>query len=95
MSVIRSALAHALIFWAALFCVPLFASDAPPASPPRYTFSWPLDGGGLMPRGGTTKGPAVTLDRSESPAWQRLQEKGLSDFERDRRAFLRRCSPRQ
>jgi hypothetical protein len=85
---IRSALAHALILWAVLPCAPLFASDAPPASPPRYTFSWPLDGGGLMPRGGTTKGPAVTLDKGESPAWQRLQEKGLSDFERDRRAIL-------
>lgn len=73
---------------AVLFCAPLFANDAPPASPPRYTFSWPLDGSGLMPRGGTTKGPAVTLDQGESPAWQRLQEKGLSDLERDRRAIL-------
>lgn len=71
-----------------LCSLPLWASDTPPASPPRYTFSWPLDGGGLMPRGGTTKGPAVTLDQSESPAWQRLQEKGLSDPERDRRAIL-------
>ena len=86
MKLIRSALAH--LFLAVLLCAPLFANDTPPASPPRYTFSWPLDGGGLMPRGGTTKGPAVTLDRSESPAWQRLQEKGLSDFERDRRAIL-------
>lgn len=59
------------------------ANDAP-----RYTFSWPLDGSGLMPRGGTTKGPPVALDQSESPAWQRLQEKGLSDLERDRRAIL-------
>jgi hypothetical protein len=66
----------------------LFAADAPPASPPRYTFSWPLEGSGLVPRGGTTKGPAVTLDNGESPAWQRLQEKGISDFERDRRAIL-------
>jgi uncharacterized protein DUF6607 len=66
----------------------LFAADAPPASPPRYTFSWPLDGSGLMPRGGTTKGPAVTLDQGESPAWQQLQQKGISDLERDRRAIL-------
>lgn len=78
----------ALPMLAVLFCVPLFANDAPPASPPRYTFSWPLDGSGLMPRGGTTKGPAVTLDQGESPAWQRLQEKGLSELERDRRAIL-------
>lgn len=78
----------ALPMLAVLFCVPLFANDAPPASPPRYTFSWPLDGSGLMPRGGTTKGPAVTLDQGESPAWQRLQEKSLSELERDRRAIL-------
>ncbi|MGH8240455.1 MAG: hypothetical protein ACREXP_26030, partial [Steroidobacteraceae bacterium] len=75
MNLIRSALA----ILAVLLCAPLFANDTPPASAPRYTFSWPLDGGGRMPRGGTTKGPAVTLDRSESPAWQRLQEQGLSD----------------
>jgi hypothetical protein len=73
---------------ATLCSVPLFAADTAPASAPRYTFSWPLDGSGLMPRGGTTKGPAVTLDESESPAWQQLQKKGLSDFERDRRAIL-------
>lgn len=78
----------ALPMLAMLCSAPLFANDAPPASPPRYTFSWPLDGSGLMPRGGTTKGPAVTLDQGESPAWQRLQEKGLSDLERDRRAIL-------
>jgi hypothetical protein len=66
----------------------LFAADAPPASPPRYTFSWPLEGSGLVPRGGTTKGPAVTLDNGESPPWQPLQEKGLSDFERHRRAIM-------
>jgi hypothetical protein len=84
----RSALAAALILGALLCSVPLWANDTPPASPPRYTFSWPLDGSGLMPRGGTTKGPAVTLDHSESAAWQRLQEKGLSDVERDRRAIL-------
>jgi hypothetical protein len=83
-NVIRSALAIAAVLCSA----PLFANDAPPASPPRYTFSWPLDGSGLMPRGGTTKGPAVTLDQGESPAWQRLQEKGLSELERDRRAIL-------
>lgn len=81
---IRSALA----VLATILCLPVFAKDAAPASPPRYTFSWPLDGSGLAPRGGTTKGPAVTLDKSESPAWQRLQEKGLSDLERDRRAIL-------
>jgi hypothetical protein len=55
---------------------------------PRYTFSWPLDGAALKPRGGSTRGAAVTLDRSESAAWKSLRENGLSAFERDRRAIL-------
>src|ERR1043165_1242029 len=84
MNLTRAALAMAAV----LSSVPLSASDAPPASPPRYTCSWPLDGSGLLPRGGTTKGPAVTLDKSPAAAWQRLQEKNLSDLERDRRAIL-------
>ncbi|HKS56115.1 MAG TPA: DUF6607 family protein [Steroidobacteraceae bacterium] len=78
----------ALAIGVALCSASLLAADAPPASAPRYTFSWPLDGSGLMPRGGTTKGPAVTLDKNESPGWQRLQEKGISELERDRRAIL-------
>jgi len=55
---------------------------------PRYTFSWPLDGDTVKPRGGTTKGAPVTLDRNDSAAWTALQEKGLSALERDRRAIL-------
>jgi hypothetical protein len=55
---------------------------------PRYTFSWPLGSGALQPRGGTTKGPAVTLDREASEAWKALQAPGLSNLERDRRAIL-------
>lgn len=55
---------------------------------PRYTFSWPIDSSTLKPRGGTTKGPAVTLDRSDSPAWKSLQEANLRAFEKDRRAIL-------
>jgi hypothetical protein len=57
-------------------------------SGPRYTFSWPLDGDAVKPRGGTTKGAPLTLDRSESTQWKALQEKGLSALERDRRAIL-------
>lgn len=58
------------------------------AASPRYTFSWPLDGNSLQPRGGTTKGPAVVLDTGPSPAWKALQAPGLSRLERDRRAIL-------
>jgi hypothetical protein len=64
------------------------SADAPATSSPRYTFSWPLDGTTLKPRGGTTKGPAVTLDHSDSAAWKKLQEPNLSPVERDRRAIL-------
>jgi hypothetical protein len=64
------------------------SSTTPSVSTLRYTFSWQLDGTNLIPRGGTTRGPAVTLDRTESAAWKTLREGGLSDFERDRRAIL-------
>jgi hypothetical protein len=60
---------------------------ARPTDVPRYTFSWPLDGANLKPRGGTTRGAPVTLDREPSPAWQALREPGLSAQERDRRAI--------
>jgi hypothetical protein len=54
----------------------------------RYTFSWPIEGGGLKPRGGTTKGVPVTLDQAESVAWKALQARELAPLERDRRAIL-------
>ena len=55
----------------------------------RYTFSWPITSDpALAPRGGTTKGPEIALDRTESPAWKALQEPSLSALERDRRAIL-------
>ena len=54
---------------------------------PRYTFSWPLDGDALKPRGGTTKGPPVTLDKEESAAWRKLHEPGMSALDRDRNAI--------
>lgn len=55
---------------------------------PRYTFSWPLDGTHLKPRGGSTKGAPVTLEAVPSAHWRALQQPGISDFERDRRAIL-------
>jgi hypothetical protein len=77
--------------------VAAFAAAAPVASqspaaeaaaPPRYTFSWPLDAQHLKPRGGTTRGAPVTLDREPSAAWRALQEPGLAAAERDRRAIV-------
>ena len=64
------------------------ASAPTPGAPPRYTFSWPLDAAHLKPRGGTTRGAPVTLEREASAGWQALQAGGLSALERDRRAIL-------
>lgn len=65
------------------------ANTAEPApTPPRYTFSYPLDGSTLKPRGGTTRGVPVSVDTTPSPAWQALQSPGLTPQERDRRAIL-------
>jgi hypothetical protein len=63
-------------------------STAEPAAPTRYTFAWPIDAQHLKPRGGTTRGAPVTLEREPSAGWRALQERGLSALERDRRAIL-------
>tara|TARA_B100001996_G_scaffold83680_1_gene61717 strand:- start:136 stop:1278 length:1143 start_codon:yes stop_codon:yes gene_type:complete len=55
----------------------------------QYTFSWLFqDESNMRPRGGTTKGPEVNLNKFPSDEWNRLQEPGLSMFEKDRRAIL-------
>ncbi|MDG2376118.1 MAG: hypothetical protein P8M18_07180, partial [Woeseiaceae bacterium] len=55
----------------------------------QFTFSCPfIEGNSMEPRGGSTEGQSVTLDRPESNSWQRLHKKGISDIERDRRAIL-------
>ena len=56
----------------------------------NYVFGWSQieDEKLKTPRGGSTKGPAVDLDLSLSAAWEKLQEKGISKFEKDRRAIL-------
>ena len=60
----------------------------------RYTFSWSLENRcGLEPRGGTSTGAPVTLDPDPHPGWLALQEEGLSDRERDRRAILAMAGP--
>jgi len=89
--------------WVLSCCAPAGAdTPAPPAAtqpaptraasqavPPRYTFSWQLGTPDApVPRGGTTKGPAITADNEPTQAWKALQEPGLTPFERDRRAIL-------
>jgi hypothetical protein len=42
----------------------------------------------MRPRGGTSRGPAVTAAEPPTAAWRQLTAPGLSKFERDRRAIL-------
>ncbi|MEM1262782.1 MAG: DUF6607 family protein [Pseudomonadota bacterium] len=57
--------------------------------PRQFTFSWQFaPDSDMAPRGGTTRGPAVTLATGPSEAWLRLQEPDLSKQERDRRAIV-------
>ncbi len=67
-----------------------FAADPTPAvdAAPRYTFGFPLGSDGIKPRGGTSRGVPVAIDREPSAAWKALQETGLDARERDRRAIL-------
>jgi hypothetical protein len=58
-------------------------------APHQFTFSWPYrTGEEAAPRGGTSMGPPVELDLEPSPGWRRLQERGSTPLERDRRAIL-------
>lgn len=60
----------------------------------QFTFSWPFsDACNMQPRGGSTQGAELTLDEDPHPGWLALQEEGLSDFERDRRAILAMAGP--
>ena len=69
------------------------AADEVEGEPP-YVFAWPFQPPGTMtPRGGTTRGPDLTPAPGTSPAFRRLREKGLSGFERDRRAILAMAGP--
>lgn len=56
----------------------------------NYVFGWSHleDAELILPRGGTTEGPEVTLDRSLSQAWLDLQNPKLDKFEKDRQAIL-------
>ena len=85
-----------LVLILCLLHAPARAYDAgsPEAAPGgRYTFAWPLGEGALKPRGASTQGKAVALDKEPAQAWRRLHEGNLSDFERDRRAILAMSGP--
>jgi hypothetical protein len=63
-------------------------APAPQRVESRYTFTWPVGPSAPAPRGGTTRGAAVELDRSPSAEWLALREANLAAPERDRRAIL-------
>lgn len=60
------------------------AAPADRETAPRFTFG----AAGVEPRGGTSRGVPVAIDREPSAAWQALQAPGLAARERDRRAIL-------
>lgn len=74
---------------------PAEASKTPSCeSASQYTFSWStLNQCAMKPRGGTSKGPENKLDPKPHAGWLSLQEPGLSDFEKDRRAILAMAGP--
>jgi hypothetical protein len=76
-----------------LTIVALLSFAAHAGEPNQFIFAWPLDEKALKPRGASTRGAPVVLDKAPAQAWQRLREPGLSAFERDRRAILAMAGP--
>lgn len=55
----------------------------------QFTFSWQFSNECKMkPRGGTSRGAALELDETPHEGWLAIQEIGISDYEKDRRAIL-------
>ncbi|MGH8641338.1 MAG: DUF6607 family protein [Burkholderiales bacterium] len=69
------------------------AAGASSTAPGQYTFAWPLGEGALKPRGATTRGAPVALDKPPTKEWERLREPGLSPVDRDRQAILAMAGP--
>lgn len=99
MSTMRTTLVLGLVL-AASACAPMQPRKAAKAGVPataaassatrQFTYAWRYgtDDASMAPRGGTSHGPAVTLDAKAGEAWQRLRAPGLTPLERDRRAIL-------
>ena len=68
----------------------IFLSHSTFASQNNYIFGWTqLNNPEIfIPRGGTSTGPDVDLEKVPNPFWLRLQNTNLSKFERDRLAIL-------
>ena len=55
----------------------------------QYTFAWSFtQDSNMKPRGGTTTGEKIVLDKSENLQWRAIREPKISKFEQDRRAIL-------
>ena len=54
----------------------------------QYTFAWRIADESMLPRGGTTRGEGVVLDRAARAAFDDIHDAGLDVHERDRRAIL-------
>lgn len=87
-------LAASLLLWSFLMvdvlqAEPSTAADEFEPTRRQYTYAWMFSNADTMkPRGGTSRGPTVTLDEDVSPAFIALQAPELSVKERDRRAVL-------
>jgi len=72
------------------FFIAIFFSQLILSSESNYVFGWTqLDNPDLMtPRGGTSSGPDVDLDKTPNPLWKKIQNNELTKFEKDRLAIL-------
>ena len=72
------------------FILVLFIFSSLSFTDENYVFGWSQlkDEKLKTPRGGSSTGPSIYLDPSPSQNWEKLQEKGISKFEKDRRAIL-------
>ena len=72
------------------FFITIFFSQLSFSSDSNYVFGWTqLDNPDLMtPRGGTSSGPDVDLDKTPNPFWKEIQNEELTKFEKDRLAIL-------
>ena len=73
-----------------LFLIAIFFSQLGFSSDNNYVFGWSqLNNPNLMtPRGGTSSGPDVDLDKTPNPLWKEIQNNELTKFEKDRLAIL-------
>ncbi|MEM8497807.1 MAG: DUF6607 family protein [Pseudomonadota bacterium] len=86
--VFRRDLLRIVTVFSLLIGPPTTVADQSQAEQRRYTYSWLFtDGTDMKPRGGTTKGAAITL-AGTGKQWQALQNEKRAGFNKDRLAIL-------